>query len=621
MKYKANRKSREPLPRSIAVNPGTTNTEKITILEKRLVKLEAKELKALQAEQDYVKAHLWEFLVEFRWQKKLNLAVRRSLIALAPAPNKIGKTAYVVCLIMSWLRGYEAWNEVTVDYPGAVKAPNKKYYKPSSLGKKPPVRIRLSGEEWNVHIGETIQTEIEKWFPLKDFKRKNNTDGVTSLWTDTVTGSTLEMLTHNMKSGQFESWFGDAWIPDEPPKHEHFKSMSRGLFGKEGKIVIPTTPLKEPWILDVLIRGNRRDTIVLGDLCCLDNEMFYEDDSNVLSEMGLTGKVTKHWDEADGQKKRFFDMLMRWELYYDEDDEDEHGRRKVSAECLTRRNIPEDLGEIAEEFLIENTPEEKHLLIIKLKFLKFIKDMDVESKSSRCFGMFRELVGLVVKEFKKRKHVIHMDYDIPANWVVTFQIDFHLSKPQAILFFAVSDRNITYVIDEVWENLSPEEIASLIIKKKRANGWNLTSGEIDDLAKGDTKYMNNRFANVDSSFNIIKNLLRKDGISLRGANKDKVSGYTNIKTWLKGPNKIPILYFSDQLQSFKDGKYGIINEIERLCYDDKDEIQKVNDHFMECLYRHTVSGTKYVEAQDYMQVFRQAVRSYNGDGGRGGWMY
>jgi hypothetical protein len=111
-----------------------------------------KKREALQIKEQYVSTHLWEFFKPFRWQDNCRDLFNDNIITLAPAPNGIGKTTEVVVFIMSWLAGYEAWNPVEPDYPGAVRV-DKKYYKPSSLGIPTPVRGRLTGQDWSHHLG------------------------------------------------------------------------------------------------------------------------------------------------------------------------------------------------------------------------------------------------------------------------------------------------------------------------------------------------------------------------------------------------------------------------------------------------------------------------------------
>jgi len=84
--------------------------------------------------------------------------------------------------------------------------------------------------------------------------------------------------------------------------------------------------------------------------------------------------------------------------------------------------------------------------------------------------------------------------------------------------------------------------------------------------------------------------LWREGIELHVATKDKSSGILNIERMLNGVNGLPTLFFFSSLN--KINKEGHIWEIQRWTYKDgkpKDE----NDHFMENLYRMSLTGIKY----------------------------
>ncbi len=126
----------------------------------------------LQIKEQYVSTHLWEFYRPFRWQDRCGELCKNHLTILAPSPNGIGKTTEMVNRIMSWMAGYEAWSPVDADYPGAVKHDGK-WYKPSSLGKKPPVVGRLTGNDWSHHLGQVVVKEMKRWFPMDEFDEEN----------------------------------------------------------------------------------------------------------------------------------------------------------------------------------------------------------------------------------------------------------------------------------------------------------------------------------------------------------------------------------------------------------------------------------------------------------------
>ena len=195
----------------------------------------------------------------------------------------------------------------------------------------------------------------------------------------------------------------------------------------------------------------------------------------------------------------------------------------------------------------------------------FEDDIPADQRLARIEGGWLQLIGRVLKEFNKDIHVIDQ-FKIPPDWPVTPFIDIHLNKPQAVSFYAVDKHGRRYVIDEIWENISPEEIADEIIRRKVKNAWDIDTVFIDPLAKGDSAYVKNRGLMIEDSFTIIANKLAGYQIQLLGASKDKDSGVRNIKTWLQGINKMPVLFFFNSLPSY-DGAYGHLYEINRWIYD------------------------------------------------------
>lgn len=202
-----------------------------------------------------------------------------------------------------------------------------------------------------------------------------------------------------------------------------------------------------------------------------------------------------------------------------------------------------------------------------------------EEKEARVYGRLVRLAGRICKEFDRGKHII-TPFQIMHDWPVVAGIDWHPAKEQAIGFYATDPNGINYVIDEIWEHLSPEEIADRIIRRKERNQWRLNEVFIDPLASGDK----NR--NVQTSYTIIENILARSGIRLNVASKDKANGIRNIRTWLLGPNKMPSLYIFSTCDRH-------IYEIQRWKWDEGGHAAKEHDDMMENLYRFTLIGNKY----------------------------
>ena len=217
--------------------------------------------------------------------------------------------------------------------------------------------------------------------------------------------------------------------------------------------------------------------------------------------------------------------------------------------------------------------------------------MTEDEKVARVQGGWLNLVGLVLKGFNPEVHIIK-PFQIPTDWPVVCMIDFHLKNPNAVSFYATDKREITYVIDEIWKNMVAEETADHIIRRKKVNGWRIDEVYIDPLSKGDTNYMKNVLNDVPvDTFTRIREKLYPHGIELKVASKDKDSGVKNLENMLVGVNGIPTLFFFNDLNKIE--KEGHIWEIQRWNYDEDGLPRKENDHFMENLYRMTLTGTKY----------------------------
>lgn len=461
-------------------------------------------------------------------------------------------TCIVANIGISWCLGYEPWNLCDADYPGAVKAAEGQYYRPSSLGISPPVNIVVTGEDWKLHIGKTLVPEFIKWAPKGLYATRKNEQGVEYQW-EWHNGSTITFMSYSQEDDLFESFRIQGAIMDEPPPQKKFKGMSRGLLLDQGKTLMSLTPLKEAWILDEIVLSGRKDIGVVDGLTILDNPDLYNSDLAVLGEMGLD----------DIRKREFFDLLM----YADK----EKGRPV------------EDKGSASIKYLESVMTVDK---TNDLKILKFIQDIDPADVPPRVFGQFKSLVGRVLKEFDESVHVIE-PFDVPTNWPVVAMIDFHLSKPQAISYWTVDRQDVHYGVGEVWKNLNPHEVADDIIRRVKG-GWNIEEAFIDPLSKGDTAYMRNRVGtDIESTYTILENLLAEHGITLYVASKDKESGIKNIQTRLKGPNRMPTVFLFNTCERH-------LYEIKRWVYDDEGKPSKdVEDHFCENFYRFTLTGTKF----------------------------
>jgi hypothetical protein len=499
------------------------------------------------------------FFKPYPWQRVALEKIRYKNTTAIICSNKIGKTALLENLLISWLAGYEPWEYVDKDDPDAVEIQGH-YYRRSSLGIEPPVDIILTGEDWKLHIGRVLVPELKKWAPKGWYRTKKNEQGVEYLWEFCDKNgswkhpSTLTLMSYSQDDALFESFRAQGVGMDEPPPKSKYKAMSRGLLLDRGKTVLSLTPIKEAWILDDIVLSDRKDIGIIDGLMITDNPDLLNNDIRTLTPYLSTEEIAS-----------YFDLL----LYED----------KAKGKPVT------DRGYAATSYLEKIIPEKAWDTIGDLRILKFIRDIDPSDVPPRIFGQFKSLVGRVLKEFDVDMHKIK-PFLCPTDWPVTVMIDFHLSTPQAISYWAVNPQDCHYCIDETWEHLSADGIADDIIRKWKS-GYNIHKVFIDPLSKGDTAYMRNQLGtNIRDTYSILDEKLSKYKMTLAIASKDKESGIKNIKDQLKGPNQMPTVFIFDTCERH-------FFEVQRWVFDDEGKPIKENDHFMENWYRYTLTGAKY----------------------------
>jgi hypothetical protein len=508
---------------------------------------------------EFKKANAIFFFEPYPWQQLALNKIRNKNTTAIICSNKIGKTALLVNIMGSWLVGYEPWHYVDKDDPDAIEIQGH-FYRKSSLGIQPPVDIILTGEDWKLHIGRVLVPELKKWIPKSWVHTKKNEQGVEYFWEICDKNgtwehpSTLTIMSYSQDDALFESFRAQGVGMDEPPPKTKYKAMSRGLLLDCGKTILSLTPIKEAWILDDIVLSNRKDIGIVDKLIITDNPDLYQSDIHVLDTY-----LSREQIDA------FFDLL----LYED----------KAKGKPVT------DRGYGATLYLEKHLPEQVWDIIGNLKILKFIRDIDPADVPPRIFGQFKSLVGRVLKEFDIDMHKIK-PFNVPTDWPVTVMIDFHLSTPQAISYWAVNPQDCHYCIHETWEHLSAAGIADDIIRHWKA-GYNITKVFIDPLSKGDTAYMRNQLGtNIRDTYSILDEKLSKYKITLAVASKDKESGIKNIKEQLEGPNNMATSFIFDTCERH-------FFEVQRWVFDDDGKPKKENDHFMENWYRYTLTGAKY----------------------------
>jgi hypothetical protein len=243
--------------------------------------------------------------------------------------------------------------------------------------------------------------------------------------------------------------------------------------------------------------------------------------------------------------------------------------------------------------VVADIPMRENPLLSDEAIRKFSDACSEEERTSRVYGGWLQLSGIIFNKFNKEVNVVDPS-PIPPDWPVVVMIDFHPATQQAVGFYAWDKYNREFVIDEIWEYCSPTELANEIVRRKQKNQWNITDAFIDPLSKGDAAFLKQRKIDIQDSFTVIQNALRPYSITLQVASKDIKSGISNVNTAFKGLNNLPSLFIFRTCERH-------IWEITRWIYDPKSRKpkDKQSDHFCENLYRSTLTGTTYIAPEIY----------------------
>jgi hypothetical protein len=225
---------------------------------------------------------------------------------------------------------------------------------------------------------------------------------------------------------------------------------------------------------------------------------------------------------------------------------------------------------------------------------QFSKTLTADEKQSRLYGKPSYMSTLVFPKFDRQVHVRER-FPMPLDALIDIQIDFHPSKPWAVVFLATLKNGFKYVCDEIDIHGNPKFIAEEIIRTIRKRDYlRINSCEVDPLAKGGE-------GNGIDVYSILAESLASQNIMLGTASKDKEVGISLVNDLLITENEMPALYF------FKDCP-KTIEQVENLMYDAETyKPQKTDDDFTECLYRLALKNTIWYSENYINREDRKAV--------------
>ena len=399
------------------------------------------------------------------------------------------------------------------------------------------------GQQWLAHIQRVVEPELMKWWPkhrgpVDKITRKNN-EGIRAHWVDPVTKSELFVCSNWQDTITFEGFKADLIIWDEPPRRENRVAATRGLMARAGKELFVATIIGQPWMQREIIKGRNDDGTINNSIHVITGDIFGNVSQcrcgkyilRIIKENGVTYGIC----ETCGKVKDF-----------------------------EKRGLT-----------LEGVQDYKSKL--KKKEIAYRIDGGSDTESLLILPSFDR-----VKQGRKRPAVI------PRDWVVDISIDFHPSKPWAVLFCGTDQRGFKWFFDSMHKNGSPKNIAEEIIKKIQSDGYVLNSIEIDPLAKGDSNAHEGNYDDDDITtvYTIMGKIFSSCGYELGTASKDKANGIKILEGLMMTENEIPGCFVYDDMSL-------LIQQWEDWMKDEETGLpsKKEPDEFCELAYRIALKNT------------------------------
>lgn len=164
--------------------------------------------------------------------------------------------------------------------------------------------------------------------------------------------------------------------------------------------------------------------------------------------------------------------------------------------------------------------ENKYLMENDKEYVRTLENLPEDRKQAMLYGNWDVFDGQFFREFKRNVHVID-PFDIPEHWDRYIAMDYGLDM-FAVLFIAVDTKGKTYVYNEIHKtNLIVSEARQTLKSIMRHYKYKAIYAPPD---------LWNRNRDTGKS---TAELFYEGGIDLTKVSNDRVSGWLNVKEWLK----------------------------------------------------------------------------------------
>ena len=244
---------------------------------------------------------------------------------------------------------------------------------------------------------------------------------------------------------------------------------------------------------------------------------------------------------------------------------------------------------------------------------QMVAEYTEDEREARASGKFMHLAGLVYKEFDENVHLIE-PFELNDNYTLYCALDPHPRTPHAVMWLAVDNQGTKFIVDELFVEGSPEELAGKIKAKESQFQIKVKKRIIDPMAlvKDQTK-----------DVPILQDQLKKLGLSFKPASKDLSSGILRVKQALKyGRDENNVLVKTPELFIFNtcertqwEFKRYVWQEWSVKMQDQRNSKGKPkdkDDHMMENLYRLLLLEPKHIYLLDEDFSIPEETNQYTG---------
>ena len=204
--------------------------------------------------------------------------------------------------------------------------------------------------------------------------------------------------------------------------------------------------------------------------------------------------------------------------------------------------------------------ENKYLMERDPGYVEALENLPEDRKQAMLYGNWDVFDGQFFREFKRSVHVIE-PFQMPEHWNRYIAIDYGLDM-FAVLFIAIDTKGKAYVYNEIHKsNLIVSEAVQTLKSYMRQNKYKYIYAPPD---------LWNRNRDTGKS---TAELFYEGGVDLTKASNNRISGWLNVKEWLRVKKvrheQTGELYEDSDLKIFNDC-LNLIKYLPQLQHDEKD---------------------------------------------------